>query len=110
SPGNKESVPLSFRSPNKESRLFPYIDQPRYPKSINKDAESLCPECLLQLHLHSAVPRQLTENALPFRRILKLDIEREALRLLIRLRRQVRALEHVIARDQRNVVDLVTPS
>ena len=35
----------------------------------------MCPECLLQLHLHSAVPRQLTENALPFRRILKLDIE-----------------------------------
>src|SRR5215469_16357726 len=92
------------------SSLFPHINQPCYAKPVEQDSKSLCPERLLKLHLHRTILREAIENALPFHRVLKFNIQREPLGHAVQLRRHVCSLEHVVAEDKRYMVNLITPS
>src|SRR5437870_937848 len=89
--------------------LLSDVNHPWNAEPISEHSEPSCPERLLKLHFHRPVPCQRVEDALCLRRVLEVQIHREALGLLIRICWYIRALQHVVAHNQGRVNDLVAP-
>src|SRR5438046_2000959 len=85
------------------------VDQPRYPEAVDDHAKTLGPERLLEWQHHLAVPGQFVKDTHGLTRALDLEREREALWLLIAIRRDVPSHQQLPAGGQSAVHHLVLP-